>query len=197
MGRPDTPPGRLALAPSARPIRGPGDRPAGRSPVREPPPPPTSFGRRRLLAIAIVVTILAIGYFAVTSLGGGGGSGGSDDAYLTANHKVASDGQAIVQAGTDMRTLRDIGKFRSSVEASVAAINTQIAALDRLAASHTGKARSIVRDTITSADQLTQLGTTFERDVTKGELGPANRDEAAINVQLVALQQQADAWNKL
>ena len=147
--------------------------------------------------LAIVVTILAIGYLAATSLGGGGGGGTSDDPYVNANHKIAAEGQAMVQAGTDLRTLRDIGKFRSSVEASVAAINAQIAALNRLEADHTGKARNIVRDTITSADQLTQLGTTFERDVTKGELGPANRDEAAINVQLAALQQQADAWNKL
>src|SRR6478735_6644756 len=135
MGRSDTPPGRLALAPSAQPMRNPGERPPGRGAVREPPaPPPASYGRRRLLVVAIVVTILAIGYFAVTSLGGGGGGGGSsDDPYVNSNQKIAAEGQSMVQAGTDLRTLRDIGKFRSSVEASVAAIHAQLVALQQQA----------------------------------------------------------------
>jgi hypothetical protein len=197
MSRSDPPSGPLALAPSDDPIRDPGERPAGGGPARRPPAPPRArYGRRRLLVVAIVVTIVAVVYFVVSSSGGGGG-GSNDDAYLRANHEIATDAQSIVQAGTDLRTLRDIGDFRSSVEASVASIGAQVTALNRIAADHTGRARTIVRQTITSGEQLAQLGTTFERDVTKGELGPANRDEAAIHAGIVDLQQQAGAWNKL
>src|SRR5690242_13304986 len=121
MARSDPPPGRVALAPPAQPIRGPGGTPSGRGAARRPPArPPANYGRRRLLAVAIIATVAVIGYLVVNAVtGGGGGSGSGTDSYLTANSELAAQGTSMVQAGVDMRTLRDIGVFRRSVEASV------------------------------------------------------------------------------
>jgi hypothetical protein len=145
--------------------------------------------------VAIVATVAVLGYFVVHSVAGGG-SGGSDDSYLTANHAVAAEGTSMINAGTDLRTLRNIGVFRRSVEASVAKIAKRVTTLNGLAADESGNARDIIRQTVTSAEHVGQVGTAYERDVTKGDLGAANRDEADINAELAKLQQQADAWSK-
>jgi hypothetical protein len=196
MARSDPPPGRVALAPPVRPIRGPGGPPSGRGPARPPTRPAANYGRRRLLVVAVVATVAVIGYFVVHSLSGGGSGGAGDDSYLNANHDIAAQGTSMITAGTDLRTMRNIGVFRVSVEASVAKIGTTVAALNRLAADQTGSARDIIRQTVASGEHIAQVGTTYESDVTNGDLGAANRDEAEINVELAKLQQQADAWSK-
>ncbi|HZP27334.1 MAG TPA: hypothetical protein VFC99_00145 [Acidimicrobiia bacterium] len=196
MGRPDPSDGRLALAPPAPPpAPARSRRPGPRGPAQPPPSGPASYGRRRLLVVAIVVTVAAVAYLAATSFGGGGG-GGDEDAYLRANHRIAAEGRAILASGNDLRRLRDIGKFQDAVDASVAAIGAQVTALGRVGASGSAHDRSIVRDTIVSGEQIAQLGTTFARDVTKGDLGAANRDEASIDGRLIELARQSDAWRK-
>ena len=117
---------------------GPADHPrvGARRALR--PRPAANYGRRRLLAVAVVATVAVIGYFVVHSLSGGGSGGAGDDSYLNANHDIAAQGTSMITAGTDLRTMRNIGVFRVSVEASVAKIGTTVAALNRLAADQTG-----------------------------------------------------------
>jgi hypothetical protein len=191
-------PGRLALAPSADPFRGSAPRQMRRGPGGSPPPRrPNSYGRRRLVALAIVATILVLGYFAVTSIGGGGGGGHATlTGYLGANDKIATQARSIVQAGVDLRTLRDIGVFRRSVEKSVAEIGAQTTTLQGMVAGESASGRSIIRQTIASGRHVASLGADFERQITAGALGPANQDEAGINTEIAALEQQATAWNK-
>ncbi len=197
MARSEPTPGRLALAPSAEPFRGSAPRPVRRGPGGPPPPRrPHSYGRRRLVAFAIVVTVLVLGYVAVTSLGGGGGGGGTPSGYLGANDKISTEARSIVQAGIDLRTLRDIGVFRASVEKSVAAIGVQITTLQGLVAGESSAGRATIRQTTASARHIATLAADFEKQITAGALGPANQDEAGINTEIAALQQQAAAWNK-
>jgi hypothetical protein len=151
--------------------------------------------------VTVLLTVAAIAYFAVTSLGGGGGGGGSaaapsGDTYQRANRTIATEAQSIVQAGTDLRALRDIGTFRTSVEASVARIAEQVTALQRLAATRHGAARTTIDGTIASAQRLELLGAAFERDVTKGLLGPANKDEQSMQDEIQNLAHQFAAWKR-
>jgi len=189
-------PGRLALAPSADPFRGSPPGPVRRGPGAPPPRRPHSYGRRRLVVFAIIVTILVLGYLAVSSLGGGSGGGGTPSGYVGANDTIAAQAQSIVKAGIDLRTLRDIGVFRSSVEKSVAAIDAQVTTLQGMVARQSASGRTIIRQTMASGRHITQLASDFERQVTEGHLGPADQDEAGINTEIAALQQQAAAWNK-
>jgi hypothetical protein len=197
MGSPDPSAGRLALAPSAPPARGGDDRPTG--PVRtRPPGRRAGVARRRLVVLTVLLTVAAVAYFAITSLGGGGsgaskGSSGGD-AYQRANRAIATEAQAIVQAGTDLRALREIGTFRIATEASLARIAAQVTALQRLAATRHGAARTTIDETVASAQRLQLLGAAFEHDVTKGQLGPANQDEASMRDEIQNLSQQFHAW---
>jgi hypothetical protein len=202
MGSPDPSAGRLALAPSAPPARGGDDRPTG--PVRSGPPDRRAgrrrpgVGRRRLVVVTVLLTVAAVAYFGVTSLGGGGGGTAkgapAGDAYQRANQTIATEAQSIVQAGTDLRALREIGTFRNAVEASLARIAAQATVLQGLAATRHGAARTTIDATVASAQRLQLLGAAFERDVTKEQLGSANKDEASMNEEIGNLAQQFRAW---
>jgi hypothetical protein len=148
--------------------------------------------------ITVLLTVAAVAYFAVTSLGGGSGAASKDsptgDAYQRANQTIATEARSIVQAGTDLRALRDIATFRTAVEASLARIAAQVTALQRLAATRHGTARTTIGETVASAQRLQLLGTAFEADVVKERLGPANNDEASIHDELDNLAQQFHAW---
>jgi hypothetical protein len=204
MGSPDPSAGRLALAPSASSARGGDDRPTG--PVRSRPPGRREsgrrpgVGRRRLVVLTVLLTVAAVAYFAVTSLGDGGGgaakSSPTGDAYQRANRTIAIEAQSMVQAGTDLRALRDIATFRTAVEAAVARIAAQVTALQRLAATRHGTARATIDETVASAQRLQLLGAAYERDVTKGQLGPANKDELSVHDEIENLAQQFDAWKR-
>jgi hypothetical protein len=164
-----------------------------------PPGPRPSFARRRLIVVAVIVTIAAAVYFGATSLGGGGGSGGgaaTSDPYLRANSAISTEAQSILTAGNDLRTLRNVGVFANSVNQSIASIGAQVTLLTQLANRQKGSRLSVVQATAASGEHLSQLAATFSHDVTKGNLGPANRDEASIQAEIANLQQQATQWKK-
>jgi hypothetical protein len=147
--------------------------------------------------VTVLLTVAAIAYFAVTALGGGGGASKdapTGDAYQRANRTIATEAQSIVQAGTDLRALRDIGTFQSGLQASLARIAAQVTVLQRLAATRHGAARTTIDETIASAQRLQLIGAVFERDVTKEQLGPANKDEVSMHDEIENLAQQFDAW---
>jgi hypothetical protein len=150
--------------------------------------------------VTVLLTIAVLAYLVITSLGasGGGDAGGAPaaDAYQRANRAVATEAQAIVQAGTDLRALRDVDKFRAVADRSLAAIATQVTVLQQLGASRHGVARSTIDETVASAQRLALLGTAFERDVVKEQLGAANRDELSIHDEILNLQQQFTAWKR-
>ena len=167
-------------------------------PQRQPPSgSPPSFARRRLIVVAVVVTIAAAVYFGVTSLGGGGGgAAATSDPYLRANSTITAEAQSILTAGNDLRTLRNVGVFANSVNQSIASIGAEVTRLGQRAHRAKGSRLSVVQATAASGEHLSQLGATFSHDVTKGNLGPANRDEASIQSEIANLQQQAAQWKK-
>ena len=168
-------------------------------PQRQPPSgSPPSFARRRLIVVAVLVTIAAAVYFGVTSLGGGGsgGAAATSDPYLRANSTITAEAQSILTAGNDLRTLRNVGVFANSVNQSIASIGAQVTRLGQLANREKGSRLAVVQATAASGEHLSQLGATFSHDVTKGNLGPANRDEASIQSEIANLQQQAAQWKK-
>jgi hypothetical protein len=150
------------------------------------------------VVVTVLLTVAAVVYFGVTAFGGGGGAAAKDtptgDAYQQANRTIANEAQSIVRAGTDLRALRDIATFRTAVEASLARIAAQVTALQHLAATRHGTAATTIGETVASAQRLQLLGAVFERDVTKVQLGSANKDEAAVNDEIGNLAEQFKAW---
>src|SRR5689334_21531210 len=201
MGSPDPSAGRLALAPTDPGFRRPHDR---TDPEAERRPEPSGAprhragrGRRRLVAVTVLLTVAALAYFVATSLGGGAGSGApTEDAYLLANRLVAQDGLLIIKAGTDLRALRDVDQFRASVDGSIAKIAAQITMLQGLGAKRQGTARTTIDETVAGAQRIALLATAFEREVVKGALGPANRDEQSLRDEIVAIARLSNEWKR-
>jgi hypothetical protein len=165
-------------------------------------PPRPRHGRARLLVASVVTVVILLGYGGVKAWDALFGveapaTAAPETGFVGIANRLAATGQYAIDAGINLRILKDGALFIDAMSRYTAQVQSDRADLARRADGATGVRADILASSLRAADAL-ELGMAQWRDgVVNLRIGTAANGETAIRSAIAQLGADAARWDEL
>jgi len=174
--------------------QGPGPRSGPRTQSRPGRHAPSHGGPspRVLLAGALVLATLAGGYWFVLR-----GDDGSSAEFLQSERKVATAGQQVLEAGSQVQRFLQLERFNVAVDAQLPIVETETKKLRAMAADFEGSEATITRNAVSAATRVATASVSYRDALNRSDIADAQAARVDLETSIKRLEAQARAWKNL